>query len=127
MSLSLSLSLFYMSYKPLYFLPLLPRFTSSSSLLPFSILPLFFSFKKIASKSGFKLLYESSETMRLENSKKNKLPWPKTLVKKWFNTKTKAQDFHADDVLYRGVDEDWKHKHKFSKRETFNIKKSKTG
>ncbi|KAB2071060.1 hypothetical protein ES319_A08G197700v1 [Gossypium barbadense] len=117
-----------MSYKPLYFLPLLPRFTSSSSssLRPFSILPLFFSFKKIASKSGFKLLYESSETMRLENSKKNKLPWPKTLVKKWFNTKTKAQDFHADDVLYRGVDEDWKHKHKFSKRETFNIKKSKT-
>ncbi|XP_012476211.2 type I inositol polyphosphate 5-phosphatase 4 [Gossypium raimondii] len=118
-----------MSYKPLYFLPLLPRFTSSSSLFLcflFQFSLCFFPSKKIASKSGCKLLYESSETMRLENSKKNKLPWPKTLVKKWFNTKTKAQDFHADDVLYRGVDEDWKHKHKFSKRETFNIKKSKT-
>ncbi|GMI76095.1 hypothetical protein like AT3G63240 [Hibiscus trionum] len=30
--------------------------------------------------------------MRIENSKKSKLPWPKTLVKKWFSAKTKADD-----------------------------------
>ncbi|OMO77650.1 Inositol polyphosphate-related phosphatase [Corchorus capsularis] len=28
------------------------------------------------------------------------LSWPKTLVKKWFNIKNKAEDFHADDVDY---------------------------
>ena len=31
-----------------------------------------------------------------------KLSWPKTLVKKWFNIKSKAEDFHADDVDYGG-------------------------
>lgn len=31
-----------------------------------------------------------------------KLSWSKTLVKKWFNIKSKGQDFHADDVLGRG-------------------------
>ena len=31
-----------------------------------------------------------------------KLSWPKTLVKKWFNIKSKAEDFQADDVLSRG-------------------------
>lgn len=31
-----------------------------------------------------------------------KLSWPKTLVKKWFNIKSKAEDFHADDILYEG-------------------------
>ncbi|MCI65090.1 inositol-145-trisphosphate 5-phosphatase, partial [Trifolium medium] len=31
------------------------------------------------------------------------LSWPKTLVKKWFNIKSKAEDFQADDdVLYGG-------------------------
>ncbi|GJR78914.1 type I inositol polyphosphate 5-phosphatase 4-like protein [Tanacetum coccineum] len=34
--------------------------------------------------------------MRDDNCKKNKVTWPKTL-KKWFNVKNKAQDFHADD------------------------------
>ncbi|KAH9623366.1 hypothetical protein KSS87_012622 [Heliosperma pusillum] len=34
------------------------------------------------------------------NSKKSKLSWPKSLVKKWFNIKDKAEDFHADDVCY---------------------------
>jgi hypothetical protein len=32
-----------------------------------------------------------------------KLSWPKTLVKKWFNIRSKAEDFHADDVGYGGV------------------------
>ncbi|XVF21728.1 hypothetical protein REPUB_Repub12eG0115200 [Reevesia pubescens] len=62
--------------------------------------------------------------MRDGNSKKSKLSWPKTLVKKWFNIKSKAEDFHADDVDYGGVDEDWRHN--FSEREACTIKKSKT-
>lgn len=33
-----------------------------------------------------------------------KLSWPKTLVKKWFNMKNKAEDFVSDDIAYRG---DW--------------------
>ncbi|KAL6498998.1 hypothetical protein OROHE_026299 [Orobanche hederae] len=35
--------------------------------------------------------------MRDGNSKKSKLLWPKTLVKKWFNIKSKAGDFQADE------------------------------
>ncbi|XP_076919595.1 type IV inositol polyphosphate 5-phosphatase 7-like [Bidens hawaiensis] len=37
--------------------------------------------------------------MRGENFKKNKVSWPRTL-KKWFNVKNKAQDFHADDFSH---------------------------
>ncbi|KAI3801022.1 hypothetical protein L1987_29122 [Smallanthus sonchifolius] len=37
--------------------------------------------------------------MRGENCKKNKVSWPKTL-KKWFNVKNKAEDFHADDFSH---------------------------
>ncbi|KAK8614670.1 hypothetical protein V6N13_068467 [Hibiscus sabdariffa] len=62
--------------------------------------------------------------MRAGNDKNNKLSWPKTLVKKWFNIKSKAEDFHADDVDYRGVDEDWMHH--FSENEPCTIKKSRT-
>ncbi|GFY98811.1 DNAse I-like superfamily protein [Actinidia rufa] len=61
--------------------------------------------------------------MRDENSKKSKLSWPKTLVKKWFNIKSKAEDFHADDVVFEGDDEDWSN---FSEREACTIKESKT-
>ncbi|MFQ6625760.1 hypothetical protein Gotur_004827 [Gossypium turneri] len=54
-----------------------------------------------------------------------KLSWPKTLVKKWFNIKSKTEDFHADDVDYGGVDEDWRHQ--FSEREeACTVKKSRT-
>ncbi|KAJ6931154.1 type I inositol polyphosphate 5-phosphatase 4-like isoform X1 [Populus alba x Populus x berolinensis] len=63
--------------------------------------------------------------MRDENSKKSKLSWPKTLVKKWFNIKSKAEEFQADDVLYGGGGEEWRHT--FSEREACTIKKSKTG
>ncbi|KAE8692070.1 Type I inositol 1,4,5-trisphosphate 5-phosphatase CVP2 [Hibiscus syriacus] len=45
-------------------------------------------------------LYESCGTMRDGNSKKNKISWPKTLVKKLLNIKSKAEDFHADDIDY---------------------------
>ncbi|GLT74342.1 hypothetical protein SLA2020_461470 [Shorea laevis] len=62
--------------------------------------------------------------MRDGNSKKSKLSWPKTLVKKWFNIKSKAEDFHADDLDYGGGDEDWRNN--FSEREECTLKKSKT-
>ncbi|KAL3827981.1 hypothetical protein ACJIZ3_016783 [Penstemon smallii] len=62
--------------------------------------------------------------MRDENTKKSKVSWPKTLVKKWFNIKTKAEDFHADDVTYAGVDEELRNN--FAEREACTIKKSKT-
>ncbi|GAB2282348.1 Type I inositol polyphosphate 5-phosphatase 4 [Dionaea muscipula] len=58
------------------------------------------------------------------SSKNSKLAWPKSLVKKWFNIKSKAEDFHADDVVCRGVDEDWRNN--FSEREASTVKKSKT-
>ncbi|KAL6208639.1 hypothetical protein ACLB2K_019586 [Fragaria x ananassa] len=58
------------------------------------------------------------------NSKKSKLSWPKTLVKKWLNIKNKAEDFHADDVVYEGGDEEWRNT--YSEREACTIKKSKT-
>ncbi|GAB2298231.1 Type I inositol polyphosphate 5-phosphatase 4 [Dionaea muscipula] len=58
------------------------------------------------------------------SSKKSKLSWPTSLVKKWFNIKSKAEDFHADDVVCGGVDEDGRNN--FSEREPCSIKKSKT-
>ncbi|KAJ1433098.1 Endonuclease/exonuclease/phosphatase [Sesbania bispinosa] len=69
-------------------------------------------------------LYEVVLTMKDENSKKSKLSWPKTLVKKWFNIKSKAEDFQADDVLCGGVDEEYRSN--YSEREAYTIKKSKT-
>nr|XP_023921244.1 type I inositol polyphosphate 5-phosphatase 4-like [Quercus suber]XP_023921245.1 type I inositol polyphosphate 5-phosphatase 4-like [Quercus suber] len=62
--------------------------------------------------------------MRDGNSKKSKLSWPKTLVKKWFNIKSKAEDFHADDVVDGGGDEEWRNN--YTEREACTIKKSKT-
>ncbi|KAH7517241.1 hypothetical protein FEM48_Zijuj09G0042000 [Ziziphus jujuba var. spinosa] len=71
--------------------------------------------------------------MRDENFKKSKiadsvflvkLSWPKSLVKKWFNIKSKAEDFHSDDVAYGGGDEEWRNN--YSEREACTIKKSKT-
>ncbi|OIW12657.1 hypothetical protein TanjilG_24590 [Lupinus angustifolius] len=62
--------------------------------------------------------------MRDDNSMKSKLSWTKTLVKKWFNIKTKAEDFQADDVILSDVDEEWRSN--YSKKEECTIKKSKT-
>ncbi|OAY75629.1 Type I inositol polyphosphate 5-phosphatase 4 [Ananas comosus] len=39
--------------------------------------------------------------MRDENPKKSKLSWSK--VRKWFNIKNKAHEFHADDVVSREI------------------------
>ncbi|KAL5702229.1 phosphoinositide 5-phosphatase [Ranunculus cassubicifolius] len=63
--------------------------------------------------------------MRDGNQKKSKLSWSKNLVRKWFNIKSKTEDFHADDVVYGGGgDGEWRNS--FSERETCTIKKSKT-
>ncbi|KAL3033489.1 hypothetical protein AAZX31_02G139100 [Glycine max] len=59
-----------------------------------------------------------------ENSKKSKLSWPKTLVMKWFNIKSKNEDFQADDVLYAGVNEEWRNN--CSQRDEDAIKRTKT-
>ncbi|QHO52531.1 Type IV inositol polyphosphate 5-phosphatase [Arachis hypogaea] len=64
--------------------------------------------------------------MRDENSKKSKFSWPKTLVRKWFNIKSKDEDFQSDDVFYNGVDEDWRSNNtNYSQKEECTIKKSK--
>ncbi|KAJ4968397.1 hypothetical protein NE237_015098 [Protea cynaroides] len=62
--------------------------------------------------------------MRDGSTKKSKLSWSKTLVRKWFNIKSKAEDFHADDIVYGGCDEE--PRNSFSEREPCTIKKSKT-
>ncbi|XP_064961855.1 type IV inositol polyphosphate 5-phosphatase 7-like [Musa acuminata AAA Group] len=64
--------------------------------------------------------------MRDENSIKTKLSWSKTLVRKWFNIKSKPQDFHADDdvVVEREGDGEWRTN--FTERETCTVKKSRT-
>ncbi|CAN1233146.1 Type I inositol polyphosphate 5-phosphatase 4 [Linum perenne] len=67
--------------------------------------------------------------MRDDYSKKTKVSWPKTLVKKWFNIKSKAEEFQADDNSYcnGGVgscDEDWRSNSTTAAACT--IKKSKT-
>lgn len=67
------------------------------------------------------------ETMREESSKKSKLSWPKSLVRKWFNIKTKAHDFHADcdaDQGRDGHDAEWRTS--CSQREAVVAKKSRT-
>jgi len=36
--------------------------------------------------------------MKAACEKKSKFSWPKTLVKKWFSIKSKAHEFHADEI-----------------------------
>ncbi|THU45448.1 hypothetical protein C4D60_Mb02t18040 [Musa balbisiana] len=62
--------------------------------------------------------------MRDENPKKSKLSWPKTLVKRWFNIKSKGRERHADDVADRGDNRQWTAN--FSERETCTVKRSST-
>nr|CAB3452071.1 unnamed protein product [Digitaria exilis] len=40
--------------------------------------------------------------MTEESAKKSKLSWSKSLVRKWFNIRPKAQDFHADSDASQG-------------------------
>ncbi|KAL3626076.1 Type I inositol polyphosphate 5-phosphatase 4 [Castilleja foliolosa] len=69
-------------------------------------------------------MYDVRETIGDGNSKKSKLLWPKTLVKKWLNHQSKDGGFHADDIIYEGADEKWNNN--FSHKEANIIKKSKT-
>uniref|UniRef100_A0A7N0TFL6 Inositol polyphosphate-related phosphatase domain-containing protein n=1 Tax=Kalanchoe fedtschenkoi TaxID=63787 RepID=A0A7N0TFL6_KALFE len=56
--------------------------------------------------------------------KKSKLSWSKKLVRKWFNIKSKTEDFQADEVVYGGGGDEWRSS--LSEREPGTIKKSKT-
>ncbi|XP_073049772.1 type I inositol polyphosphate 5-phosphatase 4-like [Primulina eburnea] len=62
--------------------------------------------------------------MRDGNSKKSKVSWPKTLVKKWFNFRSKAENFHADGIIYGGSDEEWRNS--ISERDACTLSKSQT-
>ncbi|KAI0524928.1 hypothetical protein KFK09_004318 [Dendrobium nobile] len=62
--------------------------------------------------------------MRDGNSKKSKLSWSKSLLRKWFNLKGKSQDFHADDVVRRGGCGEWRNS--FTERSSSTVRKSKT-
>ncbi|CAN0857032.1 Type IV inositol polyphosphate 5-phosphatase 7 [Linum grandiflorum] len=61
--------------------------------------------------------------MNNENSKKSKVSWSKKMVRKWFNIKSKNEEFQADDVYGGGEVE---YRTSFSEREPCSIKKSKT-
>ncbi|KAK6929926.1 hypothetical protein RJ641_004020 [Dillenia turbinata] len=52
------------------------------------------------------------------------LSWPKSLVRKWFNIRSKNEEFQADEVIYGGEEVQWRNS--FSEREPCTIKKSKT-
>ncbi|XP_059299050.1 type I inositol polyphosphate 5-phosphatase 4 [Lycium ferocissimum] len=64
--------------------------------------------------------------MRDGSSKKTKLSWPKSLVKKWFNIKNKADDFQADDIVNGGADDEWRNNFSERQAQAPTIKKSKT-
>ncbi|CAE6081831.1 unnamed protein product [Arabidopsis arenosa] len=55
--------------------------------------------------------------------KKSKLSWPKTLVKKWLNIKSKSENFHADDLDRGGGD--WRN-NVIEREEACSVHKSKT-
>ncbi|XP_009781035.1 type I inositol polyphosphate 5-phosphatase 4 isoform X1 [Nicotiana sylvestris] len=63
--------------------------------------------------------------MRDGSCKKTKVSWPKSLVKKWFNIKSKAEDFQADDIVYGGVDNEWRNNF-LERQASTSKKKSKT-
>ncbi|CAO2838449.1 unnamed protein product [Amaranthus hypochondriacus] len=62
--------------------------------------------------------------MRDEKPKKSKLSWSKSLIRKWFNIKSKCDDYPIHDLAYGGGEVEWRSS--FSEREPSNIKKSKT-
>ncbi|AEE80454.1 Endonuclease/exonuclease/phosphatase superfamily [Arabidopsis suecica] len=59
------------------------------------------------------------------NLKKSKLSWPKTLVKKWLNIKSKSEDFHADDLDRGEGGGDWRN-NVIEREEACSVRKSKT-
>ncbi|XP_052191584.1 type IV inositol polyphosphate 5-phosphatase 7-like [Diospyros lotus] len=58
------------------------------------------------------------------STKKSKFSWSKKLVRKWFNIKSKIEQFQADEAVYGGGDVEWGNS--FSEREPCTIKKSRT-
>ncbi|GLJ30966.1 hypothetical protein SUGI_0618030 [Cryptomeria japonica] len=46
--------------------------------------------------------------MKAYNSRKKKSSWPKLVAKKWLNTTTKADEFHADDIFEDRLIERWR-------------------
>ncbi|KAG5554661.1 hypothetical protein RHGRI_012273 [Rhododendron griersonianum] len=62
--------------------------------------------------------------MRDGDSKKSKLSWSKKLVRKWFNIKSKNEEFPSDEVVYGGSEVEWRNS--YSEREPWTIKKSRT-
>ncbi|KAM3310292.1 hypothetical protein ACQJBY_031155 [Aegilops geniculata] len=61
--------------------------------------------------------------MRDETPTKNRLSWSKTIVRKWFNIKSKAKDFHSDYGVEQ-VGMQWRTS--FSERDVCKTKKSRT-
>jgi hypothetical protein len=65
-------------------------------------------------------------TMREEKSKTNKLAWSKKMVRKWFNIKSKTEEFQADDPSSAGIEVE--HRSSFSaEKAPSTIKNTKTG
>uniref|UniRef100_A0A7N1A8F2 Inositol polyphosphate-related phosphatase domain-containing protein n=1 Tax=Kalanchoe fedtschenkoi TaxID=63787 RepID=A0A7N1A8F2_KALFE len=62
--------------------------------------------------------------MRDENSKRSKLSWSKKLVRKWFNIKSKNEDFQADEIVHGVSEVEWRKS--CSEREPCTVKRSKT-
>jgi hypothetical protein len=64
-------------------------------------------------------------TMREEKSKTNKLAWSKKMVRKWFNIKSKTEEFQADDPSSAGIEVE--HRSSFSaEKAPSTIKNTKT-
>uniref|UniRef100_A0A7N1A022 Inositol polyphosphate-related phosphatase domain-containing protein n=1 Tax=Kalanchoe fedtschenkoi TaxID=63787 RepID=A0A7N1A022_KALFE len=62
--------------------------------------------------------------MKDDTERKPKLSWTKSLVRKWFNIKSKSKDFQAEyDLDYSGGDEGFSNR--FSEREACRFRKSK--
>uniref|UniRef100_A0A453ITY0 Inositol polyphosphate-related phosphatase domain-containing protein n=1 Tax=Aegilops tauschii subsp. strangulata TaxID=200361 RepID=A0A453ITY0_AEGTS len=65
-----------------------------------------------------------------DTTKKSKLSWSKSLVRKWFNIRSKAHDFHADDAAAatgrRGDDDEWRGSSFARNEPTSAAKKSRT-
>ncbi|KAJ1294292.1 hypothetical protein BS78_01G135000 [Paspalum vaginatum] len=63
--------------------------------------------------------------MRDDGSSKNKMSWSRSLVRKWFNIKAKAKDFHSDYAAEEAaVGVQWRTS--FSDRDACKSKKSRT-
>ncbi|XP_052206404.1 type IV inositol polyphosphate 5-phosphatase 7-like [Diospyros lotus] len=62
--------------------------------------------------------------MRDGSTKKSKLSWSKSLVRKWFNIKSKTEEFQGGGAVHGGPDVEWRNS--FSDREPSRIKKSRT-